>query len=538
MNRLQKISLAILSGICFGLGWPETGSITPLLFVAFVPLLILQNDAKQNNSKLFGYSYLAFLTWHFISISWVYCVNEGIETKIISLLTPSLINSLFISTIFLWFHKARKRLGDKAGYVAFFSFWIAFEYLHLHWSLSYPWLNLGNGLANNIKWIQWYEFTGTFGGTLWILITNLIIYFIIREYIAFKTWHKLNIIGLALWLIVPCIISFVIWSNYEEKVDPIEVVIVQPNIDPYYEKFSGLTPEEQLVKFTQMGASKMTENTNYLIGPETAIPLSVNIDQFKQLPPWKILKGFQQEHPNLNITLGASLNKFFFPGDKITNTARKIRNQDVWYDSYNSAVQIDRSDTFQIYHKSKLVLGVETMPFPQFFQHFQDVIFDLGGTTGTLGTQKERDVFTSPTSSAVVAPVICWESVYGEYCNEYIQKGANTIFIMTNDGWWDDSPGYHQHFSYARLRAIETRRSIARSANTGTSALINQKGESFEETPWWEEAVIKGNINLNNDLTFYVTYGDYIARLGTFMAVMLLLWSIVKRFSKEELSLK
>lgn len=538
MNTSKKILLSLLSGFCFGLGWPETGGFTPLLFVAFIPLLILQKDAQEHKTKLFGYSYIAFLTWHLISVSWVYFVNEEMITKLLSLATVVFVNSLFMATVFQWIHNVRKKLGDKAGYVGFLTIWIAFEYLHLHWSLSYPWLNFGNGLANNIMLIQWYEYTGSFGGSLWILIVNLLIFFCVRNYIDSKPFSKFNIVLILLAILVPVSVSISIWYSYEEKENPIEIAVVQPNIDPYHEKFSGLTPEEQLIKLLKLSDKVVTENTQYLIGPETAIPQPIVVDRFKDLPPWHILKKYNQLHAKTNIVIGASLSKFYRAGDDIPISARKFRNQEVWVDNFNSAIQIDKKDEPQIYHKSKLVLGVETMPFPKFFQKFQDIIFDLGGTTGTLGTQKERSVFISQDSKYKIAPVICWESVYGEYCNEYIQRGAQAIFILTNDGWWDDSPGYHQHFSYARLRAIETRRSVARSANTGTSGFVNQKGESFQETDWWVEAAIKQSINFNDQFTFYVKYGDFIARLSTFISVMLLLWTLVKRFSREELSLK
>jgi len=97
------------------------------------------------------------------------------------------------------------------------------------------------------------------------------------------------------------------------------------------------------------------------------------------------------------------------------------------------------------------------------------------------------------------------------------------IFIITNDGWWKNTPGYHQHLSFARLRAIETRRSIARSANTGISCFINQRGDVLQATNWWVATSIKGTINANDEITFYVKAGDYIARISLFVAALILL---------------
>ncbi|MFP4047906.1 MAG: nitrilase-related carbon-nitrogen hydrolase, partial [Bacteroidales bacterium] len=120
-----------------------------------------------------------------------------------------------------------------------------------------------------------------------------------------------------------------------------------------------------------------------------------------------------------------------------------------------------------------------------------------------------------------------YESVFGEYVSSYVRKGADVIFILTNDGWLR-SPGYMQHLHFARLRAIETRRDIARSANTGISAFINQKGELLKTTEWWERNALKGTLNANNEQTFYVEYGDYIGRVSTFLAVFALLYLIAK----------
>jgi apolipoprotein N-acyltransferase len=129
--------------------------------------------------------------------------------------------------------------------------------------------------------------------------------------------------------------------------------------------------------------------------------------------------------------------------------------------------------------------------------------------------------------------VICYESVFGEYVTEYIKKGSNLIFVITNDGWWGDTPGHRQHFTFSRLRAIETRRSIARSANTGISAFIDQRGDAFQVTRYWEPDVIRQTINANDKMTFYVRYGDYIGRLSSFVAIVLVLIAMSFRLKRK-----
>jgi apolipoprotein N-acyltransferase len=209
-----------------------------------------------------------------------------------------------------------------------------------------------------------------------------------------------------------------------------------------------------------------------------------------------------------------------------TPTARK--SGDLIYDAYNTAYYLGDDHRFQTYHKSKLVPGPETIPYPHVFGFLSDLLVDFGGTSGQLGKQKERTVFFNREGIGL-APSICYESIYGDFMARYIRNGAHFIGIITNDGWWRDSPGHKQHLHYAVLRAIENRRSIARSANTGISAFINQKGEILKPTKFWEQDVIKEKLQANTGMTFYTKYGDYIGRTAVWLSVLVFLAAWVKK---------
>ena len=158
-------------------------------------------------------------------------------------------------------------------------------------------------------------------------------------------------------------------------------------------------------------------------------------------------------------------------------------NPALWVESYNSAVQIVPNQKVIVYHKGKLVPGVEIFPYMSVLKPILgDAMLNLGGTVASLGTDKERAAFSNPFNKGKIAPIICYESIYGEFVTDYVKKGANFFAIMTNDSWWGVSEGHKQLLSYAKLRAIETRREIARAANSGISAHINAKGEIVEDT--------------------------------------------------------
>ncbi|MDG1476438.1 MAG: apolipoprotein N-acyltransferase, partial [Vicingaceae bacterium] len=324
-------------------------------------------------------------------------------------------------------------------------------------------------------------------------------------------------------ILIPIVYSLIVYTNYVEEKNPVEVVVVQPNIDPYH-KFGRITEAEQVNTIINLAKQKVTLNTQYIVAPETAIPRGSEESEFEKNYGVIEIRKLINEFPNLKFLTGISSQiEYGIQKNKPTLTARSYGNPKKWYDSFNTAILVDKTDQIQTYHKSKLVLGVEKMPYPKLLAPLEKLALNLGGTFGSLGAEKEAKIFKS--GSIAIAPVICYESVFAGYCSSYIKKGANLIFIITNDGWWEDTPGYKQHLAFARLRAIENRRSVARSANTGTSCFINQRGDITKATNWWEEDAISSTLNSNNKMTFYSESGDWLGRILAGLSVLLLLWN-------------
>ncbi len=527
MSITKKAIYAITTGVLLAIGWPSIGSLFPLLFIALVPLFLLErevatNQLKGNKERLFPYVYLSLFTFNLLTTWWVY--NASPEGGVIAIV----LNSLFLAIAFQLAHFTRKKLGAFRGDLALVFFWIAWEYFHLDWDLSWTWLTLGNGLANAPSYVQWYEFTGVFGGSLWILVSNLFVVQWVQK--AQKHQSKIYrlpglIFGIK-WvflMVIPITFSQYLFYSYEEENSPVEVVAVQPNIDPYNEKFTS-SSVEQVRKMFDLAEQKTTATTDFVIFPETAIPRTFDEDVFEETEEYEVIISFCQKHPNTKVVIGASTFHIFGPNDVIPASARTATDGTL-YDYCNTAISISNNRNPHFYHKSKMVPGVEKIPFPGLLKPFQEQIFDLGGTIGSIGGQDERMVFTSQ-KGFKAAPVICYESIYGEFVGDYVIKGADILFIITNDGWWKDTPGYKQHAVYAQLRAIEHRRSVARSANTGISCFINQRGETSQKTDWWVADVISGTINANTKLTFYTQYGDILGRVSLAFGLLLLVMAI------------
>ena len=388
---------------------------------------------------------------------------------------------------------------------------------------------LGNSFARSTWAVQWYEFTGTLGGSLWIWLTNLGIFGLLVSLSdeSFFWWNgkakAASLIGLAAVIITPFVLSPLAGKGYDMEADEkLPVVIVQPNIDPY-NKFQAMTQDQQnAIVQAQLEKVLASRKGDSLAGPLLVVAPEtftgdIIVGEYERSRTWRRFTGFLEEYPEVNMLFGASSYDYILSQDRPSHTARQVRDG-LWVESHNSALMIDGSENTEIFHKSKLVVAVEHTPYPAVFCRIDDM---LGGVMGRCVGQDEISLLHA--GEVPVGCAVCYESVFGEYYTDYIRKGARAMTIITNDAWWGDTPGYRQHLSYASLRAIETRRAIARCANTGISAIISPSGEITQPTHWWEQAVICGELPLRDDMTFYVTHGDITGRVCTFIFVLLLL---------------
>lgn len=519
--------LALLSAFLMWLAWPPHTWLAPILLVGLVPLFMALNQiatqqTQKTGKQVFLTAGLTFLLWNTACIYWVYnaiSAYNGAVTAIPVSLIPFGLGALLMTFAFWLYHQIGRYVNKNIAYLALISFYIALEYLQQTWDLAFPWMTLGNGFAGLHQLAQWYEYTGVYGGSLWILLSNILVF---EAYQAFKTKngfarYKVSLIWIAV-LLIPIGFSLSKYYSYKEKSVPTNVVVVQPNIDPYL-KYGSVSTAEQLQILTKLSDSLAQINTEYFIWPETAIPNYADEDRIRSNPEFLQVQQFLNTYKNGTLITGIESVKLY--SDKKTISAKANPNGG-FYDNFNAAMQVENSAEVAFYHKSKLVPGVEKMPFPKVFGFLGPVFESLGGSVSGWGWQEQPDVFYSQ-SGIGAAPVICYESLWGDWIGTSVKNGAQFIAIITNDGWWGNTSGKDQHLMYAKLRAIETRRWVVRSANTGISAFINQRGDIVKQTKWWTRTAIKEDINLNDTLTVYVNNGDVVAKIFAVLAILLAL---------------
>jgi len=533
MNIRKHIFLALTSGLLLGLPW-SASSLFFVVFIAWVPLLLLEEKVRihhhANPYAVFNYAFVSFVLWNIIGTWWI------MQAQVVGALLIILANSLLQALVF-WLASRIRTILKIPLLLPFLLIWMGYEHLHLSWDLAWPWLNLGNSLATAPQFIQWYEFTGVRGGTLWVILTNfaaLKVYDTCREK-GPGSIVPVGAITLLLFL-VPIFASYLIHQNFEDEGETVNVALIQPNLDPYTEKFDPDNYARHVAEFFRTADAIVDGETQYLFGPETLIVRQIDERDPAASSDYRDLLEFRKKHPKLNILLGVhSYQKL--GNENIPPGSRFNKEENFYYEAFNTALFLPAGSASepQFYHKTKLVPLFERMPFVQYLGFLGKYSLELGGYTGTYSLRQESTTFGLPEASTTILPIVCFESIFGPYCARNLSEEEGFICMITNDGWWKNTPGYRHHFNFSPVRAIENRRDFVRVANTGISALISASGTVIARTPWWEKTTLKGKIHLRRGQTFFARHGDYLGRTSLVLGGFLILYGGRRKLKKSRI---
>lgn len=494
-----------------------------LSLTAFVPLFLMADTfVREGRRHTFLLYYTAFLLFNILTTWWIWNVSE------VGAVAAIILNALQMAAIFTLSVRAGKAIGRVPSLLFFAVFWTAWEHIYYEIEISWPWLALGNSFAGSVKCVQWYEILGTTGGTFWILLCNIAIFLAIT---AAEQRRKKICTAIAVSLTaIPLIASFLRYCTFSEQGEKMEIAVIQPNVDPFgkYGVIRQDSLDRLLIRLTD---ETVTPSTKLVVTPET-FTYGIDIDNPTVHPSISAYMGYLRSKGDLKMLLGALSTRFYTTALKPTKSARHIGERK-WYDAYNTAMVLDSAGVLGHYFKSKLVPGVEIVPYSNVLTFFGPLLEFFGGSATSYATQDNMEAI--PCGDGLKAgAMICYESIYGDYSRDAAKDGAGFMAVMTNDGWWGDTPGYRQHFNYAALRAVEYRRDVIQAANTGTSGLINQRGEIVISTEWWTERAFTAQIQYRTDVTPFAQYGDIVGRLCSIAFILCLIaicFSKGKRFS-------
>jgi len=570
-KRISLLLLVILPSILFWLAW-EPMPFTPLVFVAFAPLLMLAHHArKMGGWQHFGLVFLSLLLWNITTTWWVWFASD------VGAVAMLLMNSFFMFLPFgLWRMWARLSPQQwqcrwRADYL-FIAIWLLYEFAHHRWDLSWPWLCLGNAFSGMTWYVQWYEYTGTLGGSALILLVNVWVYRWMLLWrmaderavdggtdtaltgisdvkaldgTAIPFWKRGRVKPLLTALILLVVMGLIsVWLGRRAEGDFISdkgywVASIQPNYDTYEEKFV-LDPMQMVreMQATTDSAKRVLARRGALLDcvlwPETSLVSSINVDFMESDQQVSFLQGIRlHDSGKTDYLMGVNMVKWYpwsgkgkpqvFMPDKsmgVVAAARQSNDPNYWYTLHNSALWL--GDSIRYYHKSKLVPGTEQLPFVTTLPFLESLAISLdeNSASGTLGKSYRAMALGD---GVKVAPVICYESIYGDYVSDYVGDGAQWLAVVTNDAWWRNTAGHKQHFSYAKLRAIEQRKWVGRAANTGISGFIDPKGESVMESVWYQGRAGRCDVPLTdivNSVEQGNEEGDFVVGAGTQLAMV------------------
>lgn len=490
----------------------------------------------SGNAQLFRYTYTIFLFWNIACCYWLTLtvigantLSEGIAYATAGILALA-INPMLMALPFQFFSRIRWVLSPAWAGLCFICFWITFEYLHLNWELSWSWLNLGHALSPWPKWIQYAEFTGSLGITLHILLCNYFIYLFYRR-IQQKRAEWAMWMGLSIgMLLLPFALNiFILNPNRDvfQSHGTLGVRVVQPSVDPYFME-NYYTPEEQVGLLASLSQEEGVDSIDLLVYPETAISRAIfenRLSGSRLLQPlWAVVDSHE-----VDILTGLE-SYLTYPEQDSAPLSARLNAKGLWMANFNAASILRKDRETSAYHKGNRVPFVEHLPYLSWFGWLED----WGIPLSRSGYAPQDSIHNLETSNGVpIGVMICYDSQFGDQVRIGTQKGAEMLAIITNDSWWGPSSGYIQHAYLSSLRAIENRREIARSANTGRSLFVDVEGNLLQETDWMEVGVIDREVKLYKATTFYARHGDFLGRIAMWISLLMVVvgtvWSFVGR---------
>ena len=489
--HISKWKLSLLSGLLIGLAYPPS----PLGFLAWfglIPLIhILLNSSISDSLK---WSLITGIIVNSITVYW-FGLNSGagFTSAIISMIAAIMYLSIFwviLGLVSNWYHK-------KTGYglSIFPLLWVSIEYLRSFGPLSFPWINLGLTQTFSLPLIQIADVTGSMGISFWVVMLNIIIYTAVYSKIMDK---KIIVFATFILLVIFLLGSFRIsFIQNKDSINEISTAIVQPNIDPNL-KWEESFRDRIFNTMDSLHNEAIKLNPDFILWPEAALPTYLRLNNSTK-------RSILQKVKESNIPL-------------LTGTPDRIKSKSNQLDYYNAAMFIKPDGSIKMYYKMHLVPFAENIPLSNYFSVLKKLNF--GQANFTSGS--EFTIFK--VNNIPFANLICYESSIPRLARKFVNLGAKFITIETNDSWCGHSSGVYQHFEIAKLRAVENRIPIARSANTGISALILPTGKVNKKIPFDKQEIFIASMPIRNISSFYTKYGDWFALICTLISVITILF--------------
>lgn len=487
-----------------------------MAWVAFVPILALLDEAVQRRQRWGAMLYLFGWAWHGAANWWV--MSWQSETDPYLMVAGAvlwIVHPLFLIPALVLYPLVRLRKMPRPHALAVVvGAFVTVEWLHSLGDLSYPWLALGYTQLRSLALAQIADVTGVWGVSLVVIALNAVIYdWVARaannhQWLAEPARAALRLGGRMLAVLaVPLIYGVARLVDYSPLPSkPVRIALVQANINPW-RKWEYADMEPLLAQHLALQDSlRQSGRFDLAIWSETALPI------------------------NLLDATGARISARIQSWCDSTDASVLLGFADVEgyqpIKAYNAAILITpRAEHFPVHRKSRLTPFGEYMPFSDAFPELARMLqWGVGISSWAKGPGATVLPLVHTDTLARLGVMICIESIYPNYVADYVRRGANVLVVITNDAWYDGTPGPDQHFAIAQMRAIETRRPIARCANSGITGFISPTGQVMLRAPALQSTCIAAPVHPQHELTFYVHAGDWVPVASLMLSLGILGW--------------
>ena len=496
MRFNSKVWILLAGGLFFTLSFEKIG-ISYIAWIGLIPLLYSINNSSSVKSFKMGW---IFGMAHFTSLVYwvVYAMYYYGGLPVLISIPLLLLLSAYLSIYIGLFCAMINRLCKKpTNFFLIPIFWTVFEYIRSLSKLSFPWEFLGYTQYKNLKLIQISDILGVYGLSALIVFINISLFLLILYFFNIK-WnnYKITVRHLSAYNGSAIVILSVILIYGHVQIKEIDSIIesskkinaacIQGNISQE-DKWDSHFMIHTTKKYINLSKQIIKQKPDLLVWPETALPF-----YYEQ-------GGFLKEYIKKNVK---EFNSCLLTG------CLNIEQKDNTRLYYNSSILIKPDDkNIEKYHKTQLVPYGEFVPFKNIFPFINKLTQAAGDfSPGIEGnTLSCHDYF--------LGVQICFEIIFPNLSRKMVNNGADILINITNDAWYGTSSAPYQHFSMVVLRAVENKRSLARSANTGISGLIDPVGRILKKSDLFKEQIICHELPVIKIKTIYTSYGDIFAWL-------------------------
>ena len=488
----QALALSLIAWGFYALAFPPLplGPAAPILLV---PWFIVLNRCKRG-TIMFA-TFWSGMLFNTINYYWIYNVMH-VETAPSGLILFGLVLLIAFFSVhnvlaaFVYTLARSVKIKGKPWLLVLFPlFYAGLEMTRTRGDFSFPWSHLGYAFGNQLELLQALSVIGIFGYTSMIIASNMIVEKGIRREGIKKKWPVLIPVFILAGLAIQ---GSIVLSRTDAQPFYIKegdkapnIALIQPSI-AQGAKWSRTRFDSIVDKTLGMAYDSVPDSTDIILMAETAIP-----DHLRRQP--LVIRRLQK--------LANDKDAYVLTG---ALDHMRIKNSDGprRYEIYNSSFMFSPGghDGWQRYIKKHLVPFSERIPFDDIFPILNYVDFGEGD-------------FVPGTETPVYGlyhwtPYICYDAIFGDLVREAAREGSRLMVNITNDGWFGRSTAPGNHLNLVRYRAIETGMPVARIANSGISAFIDQYGHYSHNTNLFETTVVQRKMQLKTRHTLYERIGD------------------------------